>query len=703
MSGAGAAGLRAIHSRSRGARVVAALVGAGLLVAAPAAAQDDAPSDSAAADSAAIELEPLVIDAMPLPLPVLDLPYAAGVVQGPALELVRATGGLADLLHAVPGVQAHNRYNDALGDRLSVRGMGARAAFGVRGVHVLIDGIPATLPDGQTDLSRLDGGAVDRIEVLRGPASSVYGNAAGGVLLFSSEAPPDVPLAQELELSGGGELWQGRARVAGRSGAYGYDAVLVRRSNDGFRDFSDSDRLHAWFAGSVQAHDDRIELRVSFTDYDALNPGALSAEQLAQDRTQAHGGNIAQRTGERARHAVIGAHWQRPVQGGQLEVGGYGLARSLENPIPPVIIDVERRVAGVHAAYRRSIGALEWTGGLEAGLQHDDRLNHENEGGERARLTLSQVETVASGAAFAQARLPVTRRLDVMGGLRYDRFRFEADDRLTDGDPDDSGVRLMGAFSPSVGLLARVAHRLHLYGNAATSFETPTTTELANRPDGAGGFNPALGPQRALALEAGAKGVTARVRYDLGLHRTTLDDALVPFEVPDASGRQFYRNAGRLVHQGVEAAATLAWPRRMEWRAAYTWLDARFDEYEVDGVSYAGKRVPGVAPHRLESSAAYRSPAATVALYGEYSSGMHVSDANTAGTATEPYALVSARGEVRVLRDAPLRLSLLLGVENLLDRDYVSSVVVNAFGGRFYEPGPGRTLRLGLRAGFHGP
>lgn len=677
-----------------------------VLSSAPGVAQDAAPPDTtgpAVRDSlAALELEPLVVEAMHLRVPAERLPYAGEVLSGPELDLAGSTAqGLEDVLHGVAGLQADNRFNAALGDRLSVRGFGARASFGVRGVQVLIDGIPATLADGQTDLSRLDLAAVDRVEVLRGPASSVYGNAAGGVVRFRTRPPPPVPFAQEFEVLGGsGELWQGRARIAGTGAGAAYEATVARRTNDGFREFARSDRWDGSLAGRLQLGGGELTTRASFVEYDARNPGSLSTEQLERDRGQAHPGNVAQVTGENARQGLLALSWAQPLADGGLEVTGFGLVRRLENPIPPTIIDLDRTAGGLRALFRSGVAGargVRWAVGTEFDVQHDDRLNHENAGGDRGALTLSQVETVLSLAAFSQLLVPIGDRLDVMAGARYDRFRFRVEDRLSSGDPDDSGTRWMGAFSPSVGVNARIADPLHVYANVASSFETPTTTELANRPSGAGGFNPELEPQRALSFEAGLKGALDLFAYGLAAYRTGVEDALVPFEVPDAPGRQFFRNAGQLTHRGVEAELELAWPASLRWRTAYTYTDARFDEFVVDGESFEDNRVPGVAPHRLEGSVALRHPAGLVMLRATHSADVPVNDANTPETEAPAYTVLSARAEWHVGHAGPLNLTLLAAMENLTDADYISSVTVNAFGGRYYEPGAPRSLLLGVR------
>jgi iron complex outermembrane receptor protein len=334
---------------------------------------------------------------------------------------------------------------------------------------------------------------------------------------------------------------------------------------------------------------------------------------------------------------------------------------------------------------------LTLSAGAEVGFQRDDRQNYVNSGGERDGLTLNQYERVNDVALFGQAAVDPTDRLTLLGALRYDRFHFGVDDRLiTADDPDDSGRRMMDAVSPSAGASFFVSNALNLYGNVATAFETPTTTELANRPSGAGGFNPELQPERTLSFEAGAKGSGRAASYQLAVYHARVHDTLVPFEVPEAEGRQFFRNAGQAVHRGVEAGATVLALPGLRFQGAYTYTDARFRTGDLDG-----KLVPGISPHRAELTASYDAHRGWFgAVDTRYASKITVNDANTA---TSPaYFVADLRAGLTQLRLGRIVAEPTAGIDNLFDTEYNASVTVNAFGGRYYEPGPGRSFHLGL-------
>jgi len=695
-------------------RAAAAAVALLAAASAPARGQTPAGADSASRDSA-YALEPVRVTVLRTPFDLSRAPFAISVLGAAELQRGRPGFNLAEALVAVPGVQVENRYNYALGERISVRGFGARAQFGVRGVRVLVDGIPATMPDGQTTLNHVDVSSLGRAEVVRGPSAAIYGNASGGVLQLETEAPPDVPLAQRFRATGGADgLLRLQSTTAGRSAVgttrVNYSLNLSRLDYDGYRAWQDASNTYA--ALSVGAGGPRTSVRLvgHLSNYDGHNPGALSDSLMRVDRTQAFRDNAVRwRAGEEGRHRQLGLAARHQLPRGELRASVYGLTRSLDNPIPQRVVVLDRRATGLRAAYGLPFTvagrAVQLVAGAERDVQRDDRQNFVNDTGRLGALTLDQLERVTATAGYAQLAVDATQRLSVLGALRYDDTRFTAADRfVTATDADDSGRRGMRASSPSVGVSWRLPRGASLYANYATAFETPTTTELANRPSGAGGFNPDLEPQRTRSVEVGGRTpLFGAAALQLSLYRARVAGALIPFEVPGGPGRQFFRNAGSVEHRGVEAGATLVATRGVSLRTSYTYTDARFDEYVVSGVSFADKRVPGVAPHRADAVLTYAGWRGLVAeLEERYLSAVPVADANPAGSDAPAYAVTNVRLSAPRARLAGVALVPVVGVTNLLDREYVGSVTVNAFGRRYYEPAPGRSLYVGLEVAAPG-
>ncbi|CAN5848225.1 TonB-dependent receptor [soil metagenome] len=645
----------------------------------------------------------------------LGAPRPIAALSGHELGGARAAVFLEEAVQALPGVQIQNRYNFAVGERLSVRGFGGRAQFGVRGVRVLVDGVPATLADGQTTLDHVDVATLGRVEALRGPGASLYGNAAGGVLHFQTRDPPSERLRPEIfTMAGSDGLLQLRGTAGGRGGGVGYVVSAARVNYDGFRRDPLAENGGTYGAArrnSVNATlqlpggPGRLRATLNWLDLAAENPGSLSEALLAEGDRQAFSNNVRQRTRKDVQQTQFGVSWNGPLlRSTRAEVAGYGVLRSLENPIPSDIVVVERTAWGGRALLEAptTLAGLPTAvgGGLEFDVQKDDRQNYGNTTGSRGALRLDQLERVRGAGAFGYLRLALLDAADVSAGLRYDRFNFRVRDRFTGGgDPDDSGQRTMDAVSPSVGLVWRPARRTELFGTVSASFETPSTTELANRPGGAGGFNPALQPQRGTTVEAGVRTDIGGLAFlEASVHRTALRDELVPFEVQGVPGRVFFSNAGRSEHRGLEIAASSAGVAGLSGRIAYAYLDAVFRSYTRANAVFDGNRIPGMAPHTLDGVARWSATSWHTEIRGQYRSSVPADDANTAEA--PPFFVLDFRTGAGPLRARGMEISPVAGINNVLDRRYVAAVAVNAFGGRFFEPAPGRTFHAGVRASF---
>lgn len=669
-----------------------------LLLASPARAQDadpEAPLDSIPV----VESEPVVVTILRDRVALAEAPLAVTVVERGPVARLRPSLALDDALAGVPGIQVDDRHNEALGERISIRGFGARAQFGVRGLRVIVDGVPATMPDGQTALSHVDPATIRRAEVVRGSGSAVWGNASGGVILLETVEPPGSTLLAVGATAGSFGLRRVSGEAGGGGGRLAWRAHVTGVGSDGHRRFSDADHV---FAGAKLRHaGDRVETQatLAFVDYEAKNPGSLTDSLAAADPEAAFPLNVGQRTGERARQAQGGLalRWRRG--GSELELGGWGLLREVDNPIPPAIVDLYRTAGGVRAVWRTAtapdLSGPRLIAGLDLDLLGDDRRNFENLEGDQGALLLDQRERVRALGPFVQAALPLGDRAALRAALRYDRVRFAVDDHFVEGDPDDSGRRTMTALSPSLGATLEPAPGLTLYGRVATGFDTPTTSELANRPDGAGGLNPDLEPQRSRTVEAGARASRGRWSGEAALYRTRVEDALVPFQVPGVPGRDFFRNAGSAIHRGLEVVLRLAPRAGSTIGLAYASVEARFDRFRTEDAVLDGRRVPGVAPHRLALNLEQTARGWRLDLRTRHVARLPVDDANTRHA--DGYWIADLHLAHDGFAVGRARIAPFLGVTNLLDTTYTGSVTVNAVGGRFFEPGPPRAAYGGLQ------
>ncbi|MFP3947666.1 MAG: TonB-dependent receptor family protein, partial [Longimicrobiales bacterium] len=640
--------------------------------------------------------------------------YPVSVVGQQELRQGKTGMFLEESLQALPGVQIQNRYNYAVGERVLVRGFGSRTQFGVRGLHVVVDGIPATLPDGQSTIDHLDLGSLGRVEALRGPASALYGNSSGGVLRFESQAPPTVPVREDVTVMGGSDgMLRLQSLTSGTAGETGYLLSVDRLSYDGFRETDDgdiygaADRLHVNGRVERPLAGGDIGVTFNYVDLDAENAGSVDIDQLSDGRHEINDFvYIGNGTGKELQQGQLGLRWTGPLAGVSAETLVYGITRDFSNPIPFNVVDVERAAGGARLAVRSpdapGSDGIRWQAGVDWDIQDDDRREFDNDNGNpTGSPNIDQAETVQSVGIFAQGMVPLTDRFNVVGGIRYDYFDFQVEDRipLSQDPTDDSGSRTLDAVSPTVGVHLATADEVDVFANWSTFFETPTTVELANRPTQAGGFNPDLEPQDGWTVEVGTRGtLQERFSYELSVFTTQLTNELVQFEVAGQPGVNFYRNAGESTRIGVEALARARLHERVSGQISYAYTDAEFDEYVVDGSDFSGNQVPGLAPHNLQASLRYEANPGYLEVTADYRDEIPVNDANEAFT--ESYTLFDVRVGAERLQVGNVDFSPFAGIRNITDELYSASVAVNAVGDRFYEPGPGRTFYVGLSTGI---
>lgn len=674
------------------------------------------PSQSTAQDSIATLGTVRVTVSRDASRPALELPFAISRVELDSARAATRRASLTDALLFVPGVSVSNRYNPTQDPRLAIRGFGARSAFGIRGVRVLRDGIPLTAADGQTAVDFLDLESLGAAEVFRGNAGALYGNSSGGVVDFRTAPPPDA--GGRAHATGWLSDGISRASIAGgrRLGEVGLQGTLTRNAGDGPRDYSAFEATSALGDARWQMGGTRLQLQASWYDSpEAENPGALTEAEMGRDPTLPDSNNIVKKAGKVVKQTMFSLQGMRDIGAFSVIASGQVGFRDLENPQSFAIIDLDRQTSGVSLRG-------QWTGSADGKLrlaigadmlnQVDDRQNYTNCAGltgtarpattcptadDRGSLTVNQEERVTGLGAYLRGEVVVTSRLSMTATLRSDRTRYEVTDRrATDPALAEPPPRTLSAVSPMLGVNWRVSPLSSAYASVSTSFETPTTTELANRPEGVGGLNADLKPQRGMSYELGYKAArTNGLSYDLALFTIITEDELIGFQVPGAqAGRQFFRNAGQTTRRGVEGRVSgRTGPVSLGLAAA--WLRYVYDEFVVAGTDYDGNRVPGVAPVSISAFANHSTRWGFIALEGTRVGRVAVNNANTAWA--DAYTLLNARVAWR----APTRLAMepVIGVDNVFDRTYASNVVVNAAGGRYYEPGTGRTFWFGVRMG----
>ena len=653
-------------------------------------------------DNTAVELAPLIITSPRSNASWLSTPAAVTVVEAgtaPGEQNLALDAWLA----RVPGVFSLNRYNLAQGLRPSIRGFGARGNFGVRGIRVLVDGVPLTMPDGQTELDGLDLGLVERMEVLRGPASVLYGNAAGGVLAIETREPSVLP-SMQLDLSAAGLGYQRtRGEIGGSHGNVGGLLAFNSTHLDGYREHGRAQTNSLTGKLNWYAPAGRLRLNFNAIDNRAEDPGGLTATQVDADRRQAAPNNLRFDADEYIRQQRLGLVWDGYAAGAdQYQLRSYWGHREFGNRLGFTTsgqTTFDRYFGGVggqYSHYRELIGVPhKITTGFDLEAQRDDRRRYDNLFGERGQSRQQQDEAALSQGLFIEDQLDLTKKWQATFGLRYDQVRLAVDDFYLADNRNDSGSRSLEDWNYSAGLSYRFTPQQSLYARLASSFETPTISELGN-PQG-GGFNSALQPAQAFSRELGIKGEWPSLRYALALYRIDLDDELVAFSLPAQPGRNFYRNAGESRRDGLELSLDWQLADAWRWSVGYAYNRYRFIEYEATAGDFAGRHSPGIPRQTLFSELAYEHQGGYVRLGVTAQARVYANDANT--QSAPGYALFNLRVGTR-MQLGEQSLEPYLGIDNMLARAYFDNVRINDANARYFEPGPGRTLYAGLRVLF---
>jgi iron complex outermembrane receptor protein len=668
---------------------------------------------------------PLVVTATRTGQSGFDLPVSVDRIEASAIQSGQKMINLSEPLMRVPGIVAQNRYNYAQDLQISSRGFGARSTFGVRGMRLYADGIPATMPDGQGQVSHFDLGSAEVVEVIRGPFSALYSNSSGGVIaIFTENGKPGLALGSDAGFGSYGERRYG-LKASGQQGSINYVLSTAYFSTEGYRDHSaaarytqnaklrfspDSDSMLTIVGNAVRMNDVQDPLGLSRAQFDA-NPRGVDASAITFD------------TRKSVDQSQIGLHYERMLgRDDNLDLTVYGGHRATTQfqAISPGAQTTPTSAGGVIDLGRNYWGAdLRWTRRdtfagkpleLVAGLAYD-RLDEERRGfenfigpvlGIQGQKRRDESNVVYNIDQYLQAQWQPGSRWLIVAGMRNSNVQVRSNDHyIVPGNADDSGSVRFHALNPVFGATFKLSSAMNLYASYGNGFETPTLNELSYRSAGTGGLNFGLNPARSTNGEVGAKlRLGQHFRANLALfHIDTKDELMV---LSNSGGRAVFQNAGKTRRDGVELSLDGEWSNGLSAHLAYAFLRAVYVDSFCNGPCSvttriaAGNDLPGVPRQNLYAEIAWRhAPAGfTLALEGRYVGKVWVDDRNSDAAAGYFVANVRAAFE----QESGLwRFSQFARIDNVADRRYIGSVIVNESNQRFFEPAPGRNYFLGLR------
>jgi iron complex outermembrane receptor protein len=657
---------------------------------------------------------------------VFDMPASIDVIDASRIQQSQPRVNASEALAAVPGLVAQNRQNYAQDLQISSRGFGARSTFGVRGVRLIADGIPASMPDGQGQAATFNLDMAERIEVLRGPFSAIYGNHSGGVIQLFTRDGDGAPTVETSLSAGSYGSHKADVNAQGKQGTVGYVLDASRFETDGYRAHSAATRDQAFakltlapvdnakltiVANGLRQKDTQDPLGVSWATYQR-DPRA--GETDASD-TQTPKRTLADRydTRKSIDHQQIGANWEQQFGDDRLRVMTYGgnrqviqyqsFSRAFQAPATHSggVIDFDRDFYGADVSWTHvsalAGGKLSTTFGVEYGRSKDDRKGYENyigtQFGVKGALRRDEQDAVSNLDPYLQAEWQ-TGAWMLSAGVRRSNFKVAVDDRyLSNG--NDSGNLEYSHTTPVLGVLYRVTPMVNLYASAARGFETPTLNELFY--SSTGGFNFGLKPARSTHLETGVK-----TKLD---DRTSLNTAIFQARTTDevvvdssGGGRTSYRNASKTLRRGLEVSLDSSWQYGLSTRVALTALRATYDQ--AFGAVPEGSRLPGVPKANAYAELAWKDSADRfgAALEGITTGKIYADDAN-ADQAAPGYGIVNARVSANQQWNG-WRFKQFARLNNLLDKNYVGSVIVGDTNKRYYEAAPQRNWLLGVSAAY---
>lgn len=674
------------------------------------------------------ELTPIVVTANRELQSLTDVAASISVADSNAIQSGR-TAGLNEILRYEPGIQATSRFG--LDDvKLSIRGSGMRANFGVRGVAVILDGVPVTEPDGQTRLDIIELASARQVEVVRGPVSALYGGSASGgaVNIISREAAESRGVTAKAQTgSFGFQKYDGGFGLAlnDRGGA------LLRGAytrSDGFREHNQQ-KVTRFNLKSDYRFGPRTQLALegNTSDMDIKLPGSLTLGEFDADPNQADPGKVRQDWARLDKRWRAGARLTQDLHLGtdiQTHTYLFGGQRDLDHPIFQVIVqDLDRIQAGHRSRIPLASGRNPIRGTI--GFDYDQMTGNDqryvNQGGNRGPLLADADIRLPNLGVYGQVEAWLGQRWQLTAGVRYDEVTYDITDKL---DPTQSAKTNFGEFSPKGTLSYRANESTSIYGSVARGFEPPTLAEMTASPDPNETFNTDLDPQRLTNYELGFKTLLAsRVLLNGAGFYTDITGEFIArsVSVGGAPPTTVFENAGTSRHLGVELGATALVTDWLDVTASYTWSDFELTEFTgtttaPDGsqvpTDFSGNRLPGVPQHRLGGEVRFRPlTGLTAGIGAEWQSRVFVDNANTEegvlwvrgfgpnpSVNPVPFSAVPSFGLVNVNLMYRWRgATAFLSVENVFDKVYVGNVSINAADGRFYDSGAGRYLSAGIQ------
>jgi iron complex outermembrane receptor protein len=600
----------------------------------------------------------------------------------------------SDFTRNTPGLFTSSSNNFSQDLRISIRGFGARSAFGIRGIKLIVDGIPETTPDGQSQLDNLPLGLVSSIEILRGPNANLYGNSSGGVISINTLTDSSEKYYRNSGIFG---AYQYQSLQKTRILDWNSSSLIIhydKRRSNGYRDQSGykSNILNLKYINDLD-NNNKIVWQINYTDSPyAYDSGGLKLSEVENDRRQARKNNIDYDTYEKVKHLKTGVSWNhKRSENSFFDSYFFYQKRDFFTKLPfnfGGIISLDRDYYGLGTKYTKKYYLDNRKKTLVLGLdylnQSDDRKRYKNDFGVQGEMTFDQIEQFKSTGLFMLSQTNYDSGLLVRYGIRYD---------INDIGTDSSSSIILDKLNPSVGLSYKVNSNDNIFFSFGTSFETPTMNELSNNPNGVG-LNEDLKSSSSLNYEIGWRKAVSNLTLEAIAYAISSENEILPYELEQFPGKNFYQNVGSTSRYGIELNSQLSF-KGGRINLSYTLSKNKFEDFIIDNNNLADNLIPGIPSQMLDLDLIFKLSRGRSLIISNRLIGERYAD-NANETLINSYNLLNIKYSKEIFSNSEI----FLGVNNIFNQEYFDNIRINAFGKRYYEPAPKRNFYFGINFSF---
>ena len=656
-------------------------------------------SQTTAKDS--IKLEEVIVSITKIRDSIKNTPYSISANDYSNFQNNAQQFYLSEYIERIPGVFISNDNNFAQDSRISIRGFGSRANFGIRGIKLIVDGVPETTPDGQSQIDNLNLELIKNIEVIRGTSSSLYGNSSAGVIKIKSITDFDKNFSK-ISYSTGSHSQVKKQAFFGIKNKNSYYTVLLGETKaKGYRSYSDfkNSNFNLNFKKNFSENSWlNVNFNIVSSPY-AKDAGGLTLNEVTDNRTQARKRNLQYKTEEDINHYKFSSSFNNEISKSVLFSTYTFFSKRYYNGKIPVenggAIKLNRDYWGIGLNFQINSRAKTHIG-IDFGNQNDLRKRFNNIKGEIGDLVLNQYEKFKNLGIYLVNNFQI-KNFTINSGFRYDLNRIEMEDLISENINLRDQITLK-SFNPSLGINFKINKNSRVFINTSSGFETPTLNEYSATPIGTG-FNKDLKSQKNMGYELGASlfNISKKFSLDIVFFESVTNDEVLSYEDENFPDQKFYNNAGKSKRKGIEIAGLLKLNNTI-LSSSYSSGDYYFKDFSENSNDYSGNKIPGIPKNIFTLSLEHRTKNNVFLNFNFKNIGEIYADNSNVTKIDKFNTLNFKMGKEFEVSKSVIYPYLI--INNIFQSEYFDNIRINAFGGRYYEPAPKRTIFGGIRVTF---